>query len=82
VNALNLKNPLATNIAFFLRPSSPFVFRMLTSLDALTLMNAVLLIIGLTRVCPKLSARKASMMVFACWALYLGVTLFIPLSPS
>jgi hypothetical protein len=81
VNAFNLRNPLATNIAFFLRPSSPFMLRMLTSLDAVTLMNAVLLIMGLTRVCPKLSTKGASMMVFTCWALYLSATLFIPFFP-
>ena len=80
--ALNLKNPLATNIGFFLRPSSPVALRLLTSLDAITFANAILLIMGLTRVCPKLSARSASMMVFICWAVYIGAKLFVPLFPS
>ncbi len=80
--ALNLKNPLATNIAFFLRPSSSAVLRFLTSLDAIAFVNAVLLIAGLTRVCSKLSAKAASMMVFLCWAVYVCVMLFLPFPPS
>ena len=80
-NSLNIQNPLATNIAFFLRPSSPAALRLLTSLDAISFINAVLLILGLTRVCPKLSVGAASMMVFICWSAYVCVTLFVPFSP-
>lgn len=80
--ALNLRNPLATNIAFFLRPSSPVALRLLTSLDAITFANAILLAMGLTRVCPRLSVRAALAMVFLCWAAYIGVKLFVPLFPS
>lgn len=80
--SLNLKNPLATNIGFFLRPSSPVALRILTSLDAIAFANAILLIMGLTRAYPKLSARAASMMVFMCWAVYVSATLFVPLFPS
>jgi hypothetical protein len=80
--ALNLKNPLATNIAFFVQPASPVVHRLLTSLDAITIANAVLLTMGLTRVCPQLSARAAYAMVFICWGVYIGLKLFVPLSPG
>jgi hypothetical protein len=80
--ALNLRNPLATNIAFFIQPSSPVALRLLTSLDAIVLANAILLAIGLTRVCPQLSARAAHAMIFICWAAYIGLKLFVPLFPS
>ncbi len=80
--ALNVKNPLATNIAFFLQPESPAARRFLTSLDAITFANAILLTMGLTRVCPRLSARAAFTMVFICWAVYVGAKLFLPLFPS
>lgn len=79
--ALNLRNPLATNIAFFLQPSSPVALRLLTSLDAITFTNVILLAMGLTRVCPQLSVRAALAMVFLCWAAYIGVKIFVPLFP-
>jgi hypothetical protein len=80
--ALNLRNPLATNIAFFLRPSSPVALRLLTSLDAITFANAILLAMGLKRVCPQLSVRAALAVVFICWAAYIGVKLFVPFFSS
>lgn len=75
---LDIKNPLATNLAFFLQPSSPIALRILTSIDAIALTNAALLIVGLARVCPKLSPSAASRMVFICWAIYIGITLLAP----
>jgi hypothetical protein len=75
--ALDLKNPLATNIAFFLQPPSPAAFHILSSLDAITLSNIALLIIGLTRVCSNLSTRSASLMVFVPWMIYVGATLLV-----
>ena len=75
---IDLRNPLATNIAFFLQPSSPVAFRFLISLDAIKLINLVLLIIGLTRVCPKLSVGSASMLVLIPWAIYVAGTIYIP----
>jgi hypothetical protein len=79
VRALDLRNPLATNIAFFLRPASPAAFHVLSSLDVITLSSITLLIVGLTRVCPNLSAWSASLMVLVPWMVYVGVTLFAPL---
>ena len=77
---LDIKNPLATNLAFFLRPSSPAALRLLTSLDVIALINAALLTAGLARVCPKLSPAAASKLVFICWAIYIGITLLVPSS--
>jgi hypothetical protein len=76
--ALDLKNPLATNVAFFLHPTSPILFRILASLDLITLVNIGLLVIGLTKVAPKLSLRSASMTVVIPWVIYVGATLLIP----
>jgi hypothetical protein len=78
VHTFDLRNPLATNIAFFLPSTSPAEFRILASLDVITFMYAALLISGLTKVCAKLSLRAASMMVFFPWAIYVGATLFVP----
>jgi len=80
--AFNLRNPLATNIAFFLHPASPSLFRALASLDVITFMNMALLITGLTRVCARLSVKAASMIVVIPWAIYVGATLLIPPSLS
>jgi hypothetical protein len=78
VQALDLRNPLATNIAFFLRPASPAAFHILSSLDAMTLSSIGLLIVGLRRVCSNLSALWASLMVLVPWMMYVGVTLLTP----
>ena len=76
--ALDLKNPLATNAAFFLRPTSSVLSRILVSLDLITLLNIGLLVIGLTKVAPKLSLRAASMTVVIPWVTFVGATLLIP----
>jgi hypothetical protein len=76
--AFDLRNPLATNAAFFLRPTSTVLFRILVSLDMITVMNIGLLVIGLTKVAPKLSVRAASMTVIIPWVTYVGATLLIP----
>jgi hypothetical protein len=78
VSTFDLRNPLATNIAFFLQPSSPVAFRILIALDAIKIMNLVLLIMGLTRLCPKLPVGRASILVLIPWAIYVGGTIYIP----
>jgi hypothetical protein len=78
VDTFDLRNPLATNLAFFLRPSSPVALRILSALDVITLVTIVLLIVGLTKVCDRLSARAALMVVVIPWMAYVGATLLIP----
>jgi hypothetical protein len=73
----DLNNPLATNIAFFVQTASPAVLRLLTSLDVITFTNMALLIVGLTKVCGKLSVKTAAMMVIGPWTVYLGATIAI-----
>jgi hypothetical protein len=77
MNQFDLNNPLATNIAFFVKPASPAILRLLTSLDVITFLNIALLIAGLTKVCGKLSVKTASMMVLGPWMVYLGATVAI-----
>jgi hypothetical protein len=77
LNHFDLNNPLATNIAFFVRTASPVVLRLLTSLDVITFTKMALLIAGLRKVCCKLSVKTASMMVIGPWALYIGATITI-----
>jgi hypothetical protein len=77
MNQFDLSNPLATNIAFFVKPASPVVLRFLSSLDLITFTNMTLLVIGLTKVCSKLSVKTASVMVIGPWAVYLGATIMI-----
>ena len=74
----DMNNPLATNIAFFLKPLSPAAFRALSSLDAITFMNMALLVFGLTRVCTNLSKGNASMIVGIPWMIYVGGLLVTP----
>jgi hypothetical protein len=77
-NALDLRNPLATNPAFFLRPRSALMFRLLSSLDLITFMSLALIIVGLTKVCIHLRIRLAAVAVLLPWALYIGATLLLP----
>jgi hypothetical protein len=75
LDTLDLRNPLATNPAFFLRPDSPAAFRLLSSIDALTILSIALLSAGLSKVCPRLPLRTASAVVAVPWMVYVGAGL-------
>jgi hypothetical protein len=77
---LNLRNPLATNPAFFFDLASPVAVRVLTSLDVITLANILLLALGLTRVVHGLSFRAACIVVTVPWGAFIGATLLLPFS--
>jgi hypothetical protein len=79
INNFDLNNPLATNLAFFFKPISPTLLRLFFSMDALTFLNMALIIIGLTRACPKLSKGAAALIIGIPWTIYLGCILFTPL---
>jgi hypothetical protein len=74
----DLNNPLATNLAFFFKPSSPTLLRLFTNLDALTFLNMAMIAIGLNRSCPKLSKSAAALIIGIPWILYLGCILITP----
>jgi len=76
-NQFDINNPLATNPAFFLKPASPVVVKLVGSLDVITFINIALLIIGLTKVCRKLPVRTASALVVIPWTVYIGMTITI-----
>lgn len=78
LNTLDLRNPVATNPAFFLQMKSPAAQRLLSALDVITIVTIGLLITGLTKVCDRLSRRAASLAVIIPWMTYVGVTLLIP----
>lgn len=80
LDVLDLRNPLATNLAFFLQPKSPAVLHILSALDGITILTIVLLIIGLTKVCDRLSLRAASIVVIVPWMVYVGASLLMPTS--
>jgi hypothetical protein len=75
---LDLRNPLATNLAFFLHPHSPVIFRLLSSLDLITLANIWLLALGLSRMSGRLSMRAACVLVAVPWTVYVGASLLLP----
>jgi hypothetical protein len=78
LDTLDLRNPLATNLAFFLRPSSPVALRILSALDVITIVTIILLVVGLTKACDRLSLRTASLVVIIPWMTYVGATLLLP----
>jgi len=79
VSAFDLRNPLATNMAFFLKPSSPEAFHILVSLDAIKIMNLALLIIGFSRICQALSTGRAALLVLIPWVIYRAISFYVPL---
>jgi len=75
---LDLRNPLATNLAFFLHPGSPFIYRLLASLDLITISKICLLALGLSKVSDRLSLRTACVAVLVPWGVYVGASLLLP----
>jgi len=78
LSTLDLRNPLATNLAFFAAPKSPVAFHILSSLDVITFVNVYFLVVGLTKVCARLSLSAASVIVVVPWAFYVAATLLLP----
>ncbi len=79
LEGLDLRNPLATNPAFFHHPGSPVFYRLLSSLDLVTLLQIFLLSLGLSRVSTGLSFRKAFLLVIIPWGIYTAVTVLLPI---
>jgi hypothetical protein len=78
LNAFDLRNPLATNPAFFLHPRSAVISRLLASLDLITFLSLTLIIIGLTKVYICLRPRLAAGAVLLPWVIYVSTTLLLP----
>jgi len=71
--SFDLRNPLATNVGFFVQSSSPITARILSSLDLVTFTAEVLVVIGLTKVSPGLSRATSCVIVFLPWSLFVAL---------
>ena len=78
LDRLDLRNPLATNLAFYLHPSGAIATRILMSVDVLTIANLFLLAFGLAKVCDRLSPRVAAAVVVVPWLVWVGASLLMP----
>ena len=71
--AFNLKNPIGTNLAFYLPDAAPWLRSMLSFLDVIGLWVLVLLVIG-TAIVAKVKRGQAAAIVVGWWALMLVLT--------
>ncbi|HEY4642219.1 MAG TPA: hypothetical protein VII75_12805 [Thermoanaerobaculia bacterium] len=69
--AVNLKNPLATNAAFFFHANSQLLQHVMRSLDVIVLAAVALIIIGIRAMSPRMSAAVASLVVLIPWSIYI-----------
>jgi len=79
MSGFDLRCPLATNPAFFVRPDSPVAFRCLAALDALVLVQIAMIALGLSKVAEGLTFRAALLLVLAPWVVYTGISVLLPL---
>jgi hypothetical protein len=79
MESFDLRNPLATNPAFFFRPASAGTSRLMAALDLIVLLQIALLALGLSRVTGGLTFRRAFLLVSIPWAFYTGISVALPL---
>jgi len=66
-SVFNMKNPVGTNIGFYLSPdSSPWLISLLSSVDVLKIWTAILLTIGCAKV-ARIKTAFAAVAVFGWW---------------
>ncbi|WP_433974846.1 Yip1 family protein [Tunturiibacter lichenicola] len=68
--SFNLKNPVGTNIAYYLPDSAPWLKAALGFFDVIGIWNLILLVIG-TSIVAKVSRGKAAAVVVGWWVLLL-----------
>jgi hypothetical protein len=68
--SFNLKNPVGTNIAYYLPDSAPWLKAALSFFDVIGIWNLILLVIG-TSIVAKVSRGKAAAIVVGWWVLLL-----------
>jgi Yip1 domain len=68
--SFNLKNPVGTNIAYYLPDSAPWLKAALSFFDVIGIWNLILLVIG-TSIVAKVSRGKAAAVVVGWWVLLL-----------
>jgi hypothetical protein len=77
VEAFDIRNPLATNAAFFWHGEHSAAVRLLGALDVITAAKILLIAIGLTKVANPLSLRAACLMVALPWGAYTAASVFL-----
>ena len=78
LNGFNIKNPVGTNLAFFVDSVSPTVTKVLLSFDVITIAAIVLTVIGLRRIAKQLSPFAAASVVVIPWCLYVVAGMWLP----
>src|SRR5947209_3213746 len=78
LNGFNIKNPVGTNLAFFVDSVSPTVTKVLLSFDVITIAAIVLTVVGLRRIAKQLSPFAAASVVVIPWCLYVVAGMWLP----
>ncbi|MBS1820955.1 MAG: YIP1 family protein [Acidobacteria bacterium] len=81
VDAYDMKNPVGTNLAYFMPDASPVIKAILSFFDIVGIWSLILLIIG-TAIVAKVSRGKAAAVVVGWWAFGLVVSVGIALATS
>ncbi len=68
--SFNLKNPVGTNLAYYLPDSAPWLKAALGFFDVIGIWNMILLVMG-TSIVAKVSRGKAATIVVGWWVLLL-----------
>ncbi|WP_263382957.1 YIP1 family protein [Granulicella arctica] len=79
--AFNLKNPVGTNLGFYLPDAAPWVKVLLSFVDVIGLWSLALLVIG-TAIVAKVSRGKAAVVVVGWWVLILIVSVGVAVATS
>lgn len=81
VDAYDLKNPVGTNLAYFMPDASPVIKAILSFFDIVGIWSLILLIIG-TSIVAKVSRGKAAAVVVGWWVFGLVLSVGIALATS
>jgi hypothetical protein len=68
--SFNIKNPVGTNLAYFMPDAAPWLKTALSFFDVIGIWNLVLLVIG-TSIVAKVSRGKAAAVVVGWWVIVL-----------
>jgi hypothetical protein len=77
--AFNVKQPLATNLGFFIKPHSRALMQLAVSTDIIALSGLFLTMYGIRKVSDRLSSAEAAGVVLVPWLLYVGIRIGMPM---
>lgn len=78
LDAFNIRNPIATNLGFFIHTASPAMARLLGAADLITAAGLTLTIVGLRAVAKELSTVVVASIVLVPWVLYVAAGMWLP----